>query len=392
MSVIFIALFGILLNRVFYLQIVNSDSYVEKYTQKSTKTRYYSSNRGNIYDADGKLLAYNISVYSVVMEDTIDSSSYKSDTLNKIIYDTFNIVEKYGDKMDSDFPIVYTNGKYEWSSTLSNYSRLRFLKDIFGTEVLDTEEQKLSETSPAEAVEYLAGPIKYSVDLKKYNEEEALKIIIVRYNLALNAYQKYLSTTLASDVSEETVAAIYESADKIPGVTISQTTKRVYNNAEYFAHVIGYTGKISDEQMAEFNGKIEDENDKYNLNDVVGKTGIEGSMELELSGKKGYDNVLVDNTGKVLSVINKKDAEVGNDVYLTIHSDLQMAIYHLIEQNVASILLENIVNGDVDENNNKDWLIPIKRVYFQIINNNIVDMEHFSTEKRKENTKNYRKK
>ena len=62
MSLIFIALFGILLNRVFYLQIINSDSYVEKYTQKSTKTRYYSSNRGNIYDADGKLLAYNISV------------------------------------------------------------------------------------------------------------------------------------------------------------------------------------------------------------------------------------------------------------------------------------------------------------------------------------------
>ena len=67
------AMFGILIYRVFEIQIVNADEYIEKYSQKTEKTRYYNTTRGNIYDTNGKLLAYNVSVYSVVIEDTLDS-------------------------------------------------------------------------------------------------------------------------------------------------------------------------------------------------------------------------------------------------------------------------------------------------------------------------------
>lgn len=379
------AMFSILIYRVFEIQIVNADEYIERYSQKTEKTRYYNTTRGNIYDTNGKLLAYNVSVYSVVIEDTLDSSIYKSDQMNQIINTTVNIIEKNGDSVDTDFPIEYVDGNIIWSQSISENSRLRFLKDIYGTETLDTEEKKLSETTAEEAFAYLTGEEKYDVDMELYSKREAFYIIMIRYNLSLNAYQKYISTTIATDVSENTTAAIYESADIIPGVNISQTTKRIYNDSFYFAHIIGYTGKISDEQMTELNGKITDEDNKYALNDIVGKTGVEASMELTLSGNKGYDRVIVDTTGKVLSVIDEKKGVAGNDVYLTIDSDLQKGIYHLIEEMLAGILIEKIVNRNLTESDKTNWLIPIKDVYFQIINNNIADIEKFNLEGASEN-------
>ena len=379
------AMFGILIYRVFEIQIVNADEYIEKYSQKTEKTRYYNTTRGNIYDTNGMLREYNVSVYSVVIEDTLDSSIYKSDRMNQIINTTVNIIEKNGDSIDTDFPIEYADGNIIWSQSISDNTRLRFLKDIYGTETLDTEEKKLSETTAEEAFSYLTGEEKYDVDMELYSKREAFYIIMIRYNLSLNAYQKYISTTIATDVSEKTTAAIYESADIIPGVNITQTTKRIYNDSFYFAHIIGYTGKISDEQMTELNGKITDENNKYALNDIVGKTGVEASMELELSGNKGYDRVIVDTTGKVLSVIDEKKGVAGNDVYLTIDSDLQKGIYHLIEEKLSGILIEKIVNRSLTESDKTNWLIPIKDVYFQIINNNIADIEKFNLEGASEN-------
>lgn len=379
---------SVLLSRVFELQIVNSDDYVAKYTQKTEKTRYYNSTRGNIYDAKGNLLAYNETVYSIAIEDTLESSSYKGEQMNRIINTTVGLIEKHGDEIDTDFPIQYTDGNFIWKQSMSENSRLRFLKDIFGTETLDTEEKKLSETTAAEAFDYLVGEDKYDVDMEQYTTEQAYKIIIIRYNLSMNSYQKYISTTVATDVSEETVAAIYESEDTIPGVTVSQASKRIYNNSTYFAHIVGYTGKISDEQLSDLNGKVDDENNRYVLNDIVGKTGIEASMELELSGKKGYDKVIVDNMGKVLSVVDKKASTAGNDVYLTIDSDLQIKIYNIIEKNLADILNDKIVNRSLSQADREKWLIPIKDVYFQIINNNIVDIEAFGLETASENEKN----
>lgn len=381
LSLLFAGLFSILIVRVFNLQIVNSEEYVLGYTQMSEKTRYSTGTRGNIYDADGNLLAYNEPIYSVTMEDTLESGDTKSDRLNAIIYKTVSIIEKYGDSIVMDFPLVMdSNGKVSFSTEISENTRLRFLKDIYGTENLDTEDRKLSEESAEDVFDYLCGEYKYDVDKELYSDRDALKIIMIRYNLSLNAYQKYISTTIAKDVSEQTVAAIYENASDIPGVNISEDTRRVYNNSFYYSLIVGYTGKISEEQLVSLNGQIDDETNKYVLNDIVGKDGIEGSMELTLSGEKGYEKVIVDNTGKVISVNESKTATAGKDVYLTIKSDYQIGIYHLIEQNLANILIKNIVNRDLTEKDKEEWKIPIKDVYFQMINNNVVNLEHFNDE------------
>ncbi len=393
LSLFFFGLFSILVVRVFNLQIVNSDEYAVGYTQMSEKTRYSTGTRGNIYDADGNLLAYNEPIYSVTMEDTLDSGETKSDSLNAIIHKTVSLVEKYGDSIIMDFPLVMDeNGVVSFSTEISENTRLRFLKDIYGTEKLDTEEKKLSEESAENVFQYLCGDIKYDIDFELYTREDAIKIVMVRYNLSLNAYQKYISTTIAEDVSERTVAAIFENAADIPGVNISEDTKRVYNNAMYYSLIVGYTGKISEEQMIEFNDQIDDDTNKYVLNDIVGKNGIEATMELVLSGEKGYEKVFVDNTGKVIDVSESKPAKAGKDIYLSIKSDYQIGIYHLIEQNLANILVQNIVNRDLTEKDKDDNKIPIKDVYFQMINNNVVKLENFNDEDSTENEKNIHRK
>lgn len=389
LSLFFCGLFSILVVRVFNLQVVNSEKYAVGYTQMSEKIRYSTGTRGNIYDADGNLLAYNEPIYSVTMEDTLDSGETKSDNLNAIIYKTISIIEKYGDSIIMDFPLVMNkNGVVSFSTEISESTRLRFLKDIYGTEELDTEKQKLSEESAENVFKYLCGETKYDIDSELYTRTDAIKIIMVRYNLSLNAYQKYISTPIAEDVSEQTVAAIFENAADIPGVNISEDTKRVYNNSMYYSLIVGYTGKISEEQLTSLNDQIDDETNKYVLNDIVGKNGIEATMELTLSGDKGYEKVFVDNTGKVIDISESKEATAGEDIYLTIKSDYQIGIYHLIEQNLANILVSNIVNRDLTEKDKEDKKIPIKDVYFQMINNNVVDVEHFDDEDATDNEKN----
>ncbi len=70
-------------------------------------------------------------------------------------------------------------------------------------------------------------------------------MVNIRYAIALNSYQKYIPTTIAEDVSEETVAAVSEKLDSLQGVNIEEESLRRYTDSKYFANIIGYTGQIS---------------------------------------------------------------------------------------------------------------------------------------------------
>ncbi len=376
LAVVSMCLFGIIIVRLFDLQIVNSESYASEYNQMSERTRTYAGVRGNIYDKNGNLLAYNVTTYSVVMEDAVESSETRSQELNKIINDTVCIIEKYGDTVIYDYALELSQSGYiQFSPDLSESEKERFLKDAYGVTNLDTEEQKLSESTAQEVFDFLKEN-RYLVS-DEYDDYHALRICMVRYNLSFNAYQKYLTITLANDVSDNTVAAIYESELELKGVSIVEDTNRVYPYGKYYSHIIGYTGKISESQMIEWNQSIDKEYNKYTLTDMVGKAGIEYSMELTLRGDKGYEDVLVDNMGQVISVEESISSTSGNDVYLTIDSDLQIGVYHLIEQNIASLILEKLVDRHLTAKDEEEWLIPIWKIYFQMINNNVVDIDAF---------------
>ena len=137
----------------------------------------------------------------------------------------------------------------------------------------------------------------------------------------LTSFRKYVGTTVATNVSEKTVAVIMENSDQLDGVSIVEDTVRHYIDSKYFAHILGYTGKISSDELTDLNEQVVAEGgneDAYTINDVVGKSGIESYMETTLQGTKGSEKVVVDNTGKVITILERKEAQPGADVYLTI--------------------------------------------------------------------------
>ena len=384
----------VLLSRIFYLQIANGDYYQDNFQLKIIRERSISAARGNIYDRNGNLLAYNELAYSVVIEDIFDDEQDKNAAINDVILRLSDLIERNGDSVISDFGITLNqDGQFEFA--YQDTKHLRFLADIYGYTTIDKLKFEEKNATPEDVVDYFCKKKKYAIGTyntnqetgkrefvprEGYTNEEILKLITIRYTIDLNAYKKYVTTTIAADVSDETVAAVYENEDVLKGVSISRDTVRRYKDSVYFSQIVGYTGMISQEEFDEYNK--DSENPSYSMNDYVGKTGMELSMEQYLQGTKGREVLYVNNTGKVLEQASYTAPVAGNDVYLTIDRDLQIAIYHLLEQKIAGILVSKIRNVKeyIPKENAtaSDIIIPIDDVYYAFFNNNVIDTKRLS--------------
>ena len=394
LGILFLVGGGVLISRIFYLQIVNGAYYQDNFQLKIIRERSISATRGNIYDRNGNLLAYNELAYSVVIEDIFDDEQDKNAAMNDVILRLSDLIEKNGDTVISDFGITLNqDGEFEFAYQDSKH--LRFLADIYGYTTVDKLKYEEKNSTPDDVVEYFCKRKKYAIGTynnnpetgkrefvprEGYTNEEILKLITIRYTIDLNAYKKYVTTTVASDVSDETVAAVYENEDALKGVSISSDTVRRYKDSVYFSQIIGYTGMISQEEFDEYNK--DSENATYSMNDYVGKTGMELSMEQYLQGTKGREVLYVNNTGKVLEQASYTAPIAGNDIYLTIDKDLQIAIYHLLEQKIAGILVSKIRNVKEyiprENATASDIIIPIDDVYYAFFNNNVIDTRRLS--------------
>lgn len=381
--VVFCLSSSILIGRLFYLQIVKGEDYLENYELQIRKTKEVAATRGNIYDRNGNLLAYNKLAYSVTIEDTISTNITESDRnaiLNDILDRVLTIVEKNGDSVIDSFGIILdSSGNYQFAET-NETLRLRFIADVYGESYTDdlTEDQR---TQTAAGIMHYLCSERYGLDDENQDPAYILKMVNMRYAMGLNSYQQYLSTTLASDVSDETAAAIMENQESLTGVDIAEDSLRVYPDGEYFASVIGYTGQISQE---EYDALDSDEKKRYSLSDIVGKSGIEQAFDSVLQGEKGERTFYVDNLGKVTDVVSSTDPEAGNDVYLTLDKNLQISAYNLLEEKLAGIILGRLSNVlDYDPSaaeDSKYIIIPVGDAYNAFIANEIIDMDHFSDE------------
>lgn len=389
----FCVLFAILIQRVFYLQIVKGQYYLDNYKLQIRKTREVPGTRGNIYDRNGELLAYNELAYSVTIEDNGDYSSMTLKEKNKIINETveevIDIVESNGDTVISDFGIILNaSGNYEFAAQ-NETSKLRFLADIYGYQTIDELTDKEENASADDIINYLCEDERYGygIDQSSMEKSRILKMVNIRYAISLNSFQKYIPTTIASNVSDETVAEIMENSDRLQGVNIAEDSLRRYTDSKYFASLIGYTGKISQE---EYNEKKESSKE-YTLTDIVGKSGLEQTMDEEMQGTKGKEIVYVDSVGNVIETEKKTDAVAGNDLYLTIDKNLQEATYQIIEEKLAGILvsrIQNIMNYDpASAGDSSKIIIPIDDVYHALFANEVIDTKHFSSADAKETEK-----
>jgi len=391
MVIFMICIGGIMINRIFELQIVHGEEYLDSFQMKIMKERTIKGSRGCIYDRNGNLLAYNELAYSVAIEDVYESGRFKNLNINTTIYNLINMIEENGDSIVSDFKIILDKNNH-YAFTVEGTQLLRFLADVYGHATIDKLEEKQRTATPQEVMDYLCGWDRFRIgdyDSETtsdtfipgngYTKAETLKILTIRYDMNTNNFQKYIATTVATDVSEETVAVVMENSSSLEGVSIVEDTVRKYVDSIYFSQIIGYTGKVSQEDLEELqasgNGK------SYDLNDTVGKLGIEKSMESELQGTKGSEVIFVNSVGKVTETTNYVEPVAGNDVYLTIDRDLQIAAYKILEERLAGILCTNIINAkefNTAEVSSSKIKIPIYDVYFALINNSVIDTKHFA--------------
>lgn len=391
LGVIFLCMFAALVGKLFDLQIIHGEETLNKYIQMTLRTVYTPGTRGNILDRNGKVLAYNELAYSVTIQDV---GAYKNNAQrNAMLLRLVNILDKHGETVEGKFEVgIDQNGDMMFTSS-SEAAKKRFLRDFYGltsTNKLDDAQGKYPSNITAREVfeEKVSGKTGYDLDKMKdekgnpivLDNETLLKLINIRYTMSFTEYQKYETTTVASNISDETMADISEHMADLQGVNIEESTIRIYNDSVYFAPIIGYTGKVQEDQLDE----LQKHDENYRLTDVVGRIGIESSMEYELQGKKGVKNMYVDNKGRILKVEDDATEPVaGNDISLTIDWELQVGIYNIIEQQLAGILTNKLVNREVTEAENKDSskkLIPVKDAYFQLVNNNVLSLKDMADE------------
>ena len=378
-------LFCVLGVRLFNLQIVNGEEYQETYMARTERTVSLTGTRGNIYDRSGNVLAYNELSYNVVIQDNGDYET--ANERNRMLLLLVRILNRHGESVEGEFQVGFDSSGEMVFTSASETSRKRFLADLYGLRTIDElDDPEGKYPSDITAKELFASRLSYygldeltdeNGEAISMTDEEALAVINIRYTMGLTAYRKYESTTIASNVSKETMTDVLENSADLLGVGIEESTIRVYNDSQYFSAIIGYIGKIWEDELE----TLRQSNPDYELTDLVGKTGIEASMETYLQGKKGYQTMYVDNMGRILEIVDRQEPEAGKDLYLTLDRELQIGVYHILEQQLAGIITSKLVNRDLEDSDYSkasNIPIPVKDAYYQLINNNVLDMEAFS--------------
>lgn len=380
--IFFVMLFSILIFRLFQLQILEVDEHRNDYIQMTLSDVSTEAVRGNIYDCNGVLLAYDELVYSVTLKDI--GYYEKHAQKDQMIWELIQLLDACGEKVEVSIPIgmADNDSKNDYCYTTASETRIKqFLRDIYGCSLsdLDREDGKYpSDITADEAVEIMKQNYRFDTwkdadgNLVTVNPYDTLRIVSIRYRLAQNLYKKYMSITVASNVKETTMATVKEYAKQLRGVDVEEDYIRVYPDGEYFAQIIGYTGLANSDELA----ALQEIDSSYESGDVIGKSGIEALMEQQLSGTKGSRTMYLDSTGKVLEVISEDEAVVGNDVYLTIDHDLTIACYKLLEQEMASIILTYLTPEDVEDHvlATEGIKISIKNVYYHLFDNNVISI------------------
>ena len=305
----------ILIFQLFNLQIVHGEEYLQRANSRLTRETKIRAARGNILDCNGNVLAGNEIKYSLkIYKSKIDEQNLNTTILNAIF-----VLEKNGDKYNDDFPININpvSFKYENQERINKW----------------LEENDLADGTTAEqALEHFID--EYS--LKQYSLEEARKIIAVRYGIDVNGYSSMRGYEISPEVCEKSVAQIEEMNHTFPGINIEYRPIRKYYYSSLASHVLGYVGKIGNEEYTQ--------NEGYELDDYMGKTGIEYVCEKFLKGKDGLKQTDMSIDGTTTGEYITEEAISGSNVMLTIDAKVQQVAEKALKENI-----EKINNGDYGE-------------------------------------------
>ena len=309
----------VLILQLFNLQIVHGQEYRETSNTRLTRESTLKAARGNILDSTGNKLVTSETSFSLELYKT----KIEDDVLNNTILKTINILKANKDEYIDNLPIAVNPVRY----TLSEESLKEWKTGL-----------EIPENATAqEAFGFLKQ--KYNIS---NNDEEAIKIMAVRYEITRTGYSNIKPVEIAKDISRESAVQIREQSNDLPGMTIATGSKVKYTSGNLASHILGQVGPITEEEL-------KGQEDKYDLNDIIGKTGIEYIFEDYLKGTDGVKQIDMAVDGTVTEEYVSEEAVAGSDVVLTIDANLQKVAEEALKKNI-----EKIANGGFYETSPAD--------------------------------------
>ena len=302
------------------VQIIGTDAV---YDDATVRTVTISGLRGEIYDCKGRLIVGNSTDYDLVYEYGAMPDTYKE--INAELLDVIDTLERTGnsDKLTKDyFPIVgdYPNVSYSEAALDTESTEYYQLGKVLSRLELDanTDAQTL-------AKHYIT---KYKLSDELYSKEQIRTLMRLWYEMERADFGSFASYTIAHGVDMSIVTRIEERG--IEGVTVKAITERVYYYPGVATHILGRVGKITAESADRYDAL------GYPMDATVGVSGCELAFESILRGQDGKKVIRLDDDGNVLEEYYEIEPKSGNDVWLTIDIELQMAAEAGLADSIAA--------------------------------------------------------
>lgn len=182
---------------------------------------------------------------------------------------------------------------------------------------------------------------KWGETIERLAKYIAVPATTITTKLEQEGYNSPNLVRVSSAISPKLVTLLSEHSMDLPGVQVEPEAVRYYPNGDVAAHVLGYTGEITAEELPELKEK------GYRPGDVLGKAGVEYAFENMLRGEWGGQQVEVDALGKVLRVLGQKPPKAGNAVKMTLDLDLEKAVEKILGAQQGGVIAMNPKNGEV---------------------------------------------
>ena len=304
----------IILIQLFNLQIVNGQEYREDSNTKLTRDAKIEAARGSILDRNGNTFV------STEMEFSLEMYKSKSsdEQLNKSILIMTNILEESGDSYVDTFPISINPYEYHFDSdeALNEWKKKNNIPEA---------------ASPEEAF-YLFRD-KYNID--EEDPQKIRQILAIRYSISSIGYSTTKSITISDRISRDSAVKLQENSGNLTGVNITVEPTRIYHTGNLASHIIGYMGRIDDDYYK----TLEERGDthEYDVDDKVGKYGIEAVFEDYLRGEDGKKQIDMSVDGTVTGEYTAKEAIGGSNIVLSIDASLQAITEEALKNNIQKI-------------------------------------------------------
>ena len=325
-AAVIIGLYGF---RLIFLQLVNGDSFTAQATNTTDYKFTVTAARGDIVDSKGERIASSTTGYSVVLNKLLMGGEDLDTMLQKIV----GLLGKNGESWNDSLLIGQPDaaGHYEFTAASDNAAEqkaLAAMKDNLGLQQYATADDVMEK-------------LVEDYDLADFSLYWQRVLSGIHYEMQLQAFSNVNNFVMAENVSEATVATIKENSLSLPGVEIVETSTRSYEQGTVLPHVLGRVGKITAEKW-----KVTDENGQvtyplkekgYNMNDIIGISGLESAYEDELRGKDGVETITRNSDGVIVNTALTTVPEPGHTVQLTIDSEFQKAVDQALAKNVEWI-------------------------------------------------------